>query len=256
MTQVQVRTQSNDAFFEIHEEGAPQELHLQAAFLLYSTKDQQKVYASSHPVIYAPGAPDVPLLGPGSAPSKKALATLGATIVTATGFTGFIPESLLYIAPGKMVWWCPPQDRHLWFKSQDERIGEAHATISQPGLVFMAAQGELYVWALAEAGRPTPETPLFKAPYFNVWSGGRVCVGNANFPTNIDAAAIAAYEKAFFGSYFTHPNDQQLVSYPGGSTEMWAQMLADPTAEWVWNWQGVLVPYDTTLAVYIKDSKK
>jgi PRTRC genetic system protein B len=249
MSQVQVRTRPS--MFEIQDDATPQALNLQAAFLFYRSQDGRSVYASQHPIISPPGNPYAPMLGPGSAPSKKAIAALGAAVAKATAFSGFVPSGLLYTGPGIVAWWCPPQPRHMWFKTSDPAIGEAHATIMQPGLVFIATAGDVYVFAVNDSDRPTPDTHLCKAPYFNVWEGGKVCTGNVDFPKNTDASAIDAYEKAFFGSRFTHPNDKKLVKWKGGSIQMWKHLLNNPNANW--DWANRLVARNATLAETIKE---
>ncbi|MFJ9531230.1 PRTRC system protein B [Herbaspirillum sp. NPDC101396] len=252
MSQVNVRTRT--PIFEIHDDVTPQELNLEAAFLFYRSQDGRSVYASQHPIVFSPENPHAPVLGPGRAPSKKAIAALGASVAAATAFSGFVPAGMLYTGPNAMAWWCPPLLRHMWFKTSDAIIGEAHASISQPGLVFIAAHGDVHVFAVTGAERPVPDTKLFKAPYFNVWEGGKVCAGNVNFPKTTDASAIDAYERAFFGSRFTHPNDKKLVKWKGGSVHMWKHLLDNPNAEW--DWAKRLVPCGATLAETIKGITK
>ena len=252
MSRVQLRSQA--ASFGIVEAEASKEMDLIGALLLYSSSDGRSVYASNHQVIYAEDAPNVPLLGPGSAPSKKVLAQLGEKISAAAAFAGFIPENLLYMAPRLIAWWCPPQPRHLWFTTQDDVIGEASATITQPGVVFLVSSGRLYVFSTEGEERPQPETPLYKAPYFNVWESGEVCTGNVAMPKSMDAGAMKDYERAFYGSRFTHPNDPNLVSCQGGAIPMWKHLLDNPNAAWEWaQW---LVPCKSTLAQKIKELTK
>src|SRR5450830_1694813 len=121
----------------------------------------------------------------------------------------------------------------------------------QPSIIFVATNGELHVFAANGAARPHADTPLFKAPYFNVWEGGHVCAGNVAMPRSLDASAMSTFEQAFYGSRFTHPNDPELVACQGGSIAMWKHLLDNPDSEWEWaKW---LVPCDMTLADTIKE---
>src|SRR5258706_5478467 len=98
-----------------------------------------------------------------------------------------------------MAWWRAPCKRTVWFEAEDgadEGIGTRHGPASHPALVFAAAGGKWYVFAVKDKGRPGPDTPLYRAPYFNVWKTGEICTGNVRLPAAKRAAAIEAYERA------------------------------------------------------------
>ena len=74
--------------------------------------------------------------------------------------------------------------------------------------------------------RPTPQTPLFQAPYFNVDGRGCICQGNVPVPTGTTVEKISAWNDAFLRSYFTHPNVAgKLLRYRGGAYTFWRDML-------------------------------
>ena len=106
------------------------------------------------------------------------------------------------------------------------------AIVAVPGLVWQTDGSALWVWALDGRTRPPAETILFQAPFFNVNSQGRVCIGNAQVPSESQAFSPNAWEEMFFGSKFTHPN----VHEPGklmktSPIQYWKRQLLRPSAK-------------------------
>ena len=67
---------------------------------------------------------------------------------------------------------------------------------------------------------------MFRAPYFNVWESGQICVGNVDLPERATAEKLDEWTSAFFDSWFTHPNvHNNLVRYRGGAYRFWRDML-------------------------------
>ena len=89
------------------------------------------------------------------------------------------------------------------------------------------------------------ETALFQAPYFNVYDDGGICQGSASVPEGTTAEKVEAWNDAFFGSFFTHPNVRKnLVKYRGGACKFWQDMLDGRVAQFP---ERVLVPVQMTL---------
>lgn len=133
---------------------------------------------------------------------------------------------------GRLLWWEPPTTRAMFFAKSwtGNKTFDASGTCATPGLVFMA-QFEpvaLYVFAFRGAARPSPSTRLCQAPFFNVWSRGQVCVGNATLPREDQQSSPDAWVQSFFGSHFTHPNFSQKDRLIKGHEphEFWQQHLA------------------------------
>ena len=101
----------------------------------------------------------------------------------------------------------------------------------QPALLFSASSnGELSVRALKEAKRPTPETNLFVAPYWNVYDDGRVCIGSMRTPRGFDLGIMAQWERAFFESEFNHQNAHKLLTtHPRGFVCLWKEVYGAKT---------------------------
>ena len=86
-----------------------------------------------------------------------------------------------------------------------------------------------------------------------MWKGGAICHGNVGVPDCAIAQRIEAWNTAFFGSFFTHPNVQKgLVKYRGGSYRFWKDMLDGKFKSFP---QRVLVPLNATLGELLASSE-
>ncbi|KVP60784.1 hypothetical protein WK72_18960 [Burkholderia ubonensis] len=195
-------------------------LELDCALLLYRNSTETRVYVTRHAARIVDG---VPTLLAGEPVTERQLATFAAAATNHAGQQGFVHERVIFAGSGVVAWWMPACVRHVWFKSEKPlgtRAGPAH----QPALFFIAQGDSRHVFALAENARPQRETPLFQAPYFNVYSSGSVCTGNVEITKQPTAADVEQYEDEFFRSRFTHPNAVKLIR--GGSiSTLWRQLL-------------------------------
>jgi len=99
-----------------------------------------------------------------------------------------------------------------------------------PALLFKACGTHLWVRALAKDERPTAETKLCMAPYWNCYDNGVCCTGSMKIPQEKSVAAIDLWEEAFFQSEFTHASGvRKHTRFPGGFLAMW-QSLAGQEA--------------------------
>jgi PRTRC genetic system protein B len=95
-----------------------------------------------------------------------------------------------------------------------------------PGLIFRAQPGNLDVRAVACHDRPEPDTPLYRAPYWNVNDQGDVCLGSARVPHEATIESLKRWEEGFFESEFTHPNAaRKLTEHPGGFIGLWMSLI-------------------------------
>lgn len=191
---------------------------IQHAILLYQT------FATVHSVKIEDNRPEIQA---GTLATKEGLiAALRNLLPESQRGTGLLHESILAAGVDYMVWWVKPAVREMWF-SCEEFGGERHALVPNPGLVMVTCKSDWYVFAVKGKERPTPETPLCQAPYFNVWAGGKICTGTARTPRGVKRKNPNAWEAAFFGSFFTHPNirpPERLVA-KGGAYKFWLSML-------------------------------
>lgn len=138
-------------------------------------------------------------------------------------------EELLYIGAGVAAWWRPPSQARVYFHCEEKRLGTCSAITPQPGLVFARAGAGWYVYAVKGTARPAADTPLFRAPYFNVNVHGLICEGNLERPAEVTAETLAAFERGFFDSRFTHPNmhgPREMTTLKGGAYALWKALLA------------------------------
>ena len=177
---------------------------------------------------------DAPQIMPGRPITEHDLVTIhkGLTTQHASQSITWIDQQLLAKGPNRMVWWTPPKTRPLFFKKSSHNKGtfDGSAVCAIPGMVWMAIGSSLYVFATKESSRPTPETELYQAPFFNVWGRGLVCSGNANRPSSENQWVPQAWETYFFGSHFTHPNFAQKDRLVKGvsPTNFWKAMVKEP----------------------------
>lgn len=203
-------------------------LKLSKAILIYEPahRSDAQGYATVHGVQANDGR-SRPQLLPG-VPLTRAALTSALIGLSAKESFGFLPENVLAVSDDYIVWWCRPHNRNVWFNT-DEPIGARCGNTPHPGLVFAATDHGWSVFAVKGDSRPTPETELFQAPYFNVWAGGKICTGNVQLPSHAGLKErMEGYEKAFFESYFTHPNVRTkggLTKYRTGPYALWKALL-------------------------------
>ena len=79
----------------------------------------------------------------------------------------------------------------MFFREADPKVEKLNGKIyPHPPLVFLVAGKELYVRALAENKRPSAETPLKNAPYWNTDAAGLVCQGDMRVPNEVAVSTI------------------------------------------------------------------
>lgn len=121
---------------------------------------------------------------------------------------GLLPQTVLFLRPeadGVAIWYTPPMKKNLMFI---DGLAIPNGKAVLPGLVWKASKTGLSVFALAKTkGRPTLKTPLFYAPFFNIYENGQVCMGNVTLDFSACQSLetfTAQWEAYFFNSYFSH----------------------------------------------------
>jgi PRTRC genetic system protein B len=206
-------------------------MHLTHAVLLYQGGTQ--TVASLHRIGMAAGEPVVLA---GRALRTRSAHTLARALADNDRAHGYLSPDVLCADHGQLIWWLAPGKRQLSFRLQDAELhaffggATRSALLPHPGLVFrLLRNGDLQVWAVKGQQRPQPDTSLLRAPYFNVWKSGKICLGNVPVPRGTTADRIGAWHRAFFDSYFTHPNDGKgLLTYKGGAYAFWRDLLDNP----------------------------
>ncbi len=135
-----------------------------------------------------------------------------------------LPENIVVRTAETLMWWTPPTVHTMFFRPTDEEA----ATLSgkrfpQPALVWKVTGKDLWVRALVGNQRPTADTKLMTAPYWNVdGETGWTCQGSMRSPEEPGSDAIPLWEKAFFQSEFTHQTGpRRLTTHPDGFFGLW-----------------------------------
>lgn len=203
------------------------EYALTNAILLYKDlQSRQAVFASVHEVRHKK---EVVQIEAGQPVSKIGLLELMKTLcpedVVQPELFG---DHILSSGAKHLVWWCKPQQRTMFFKGGFIGEGEISGVTDQPGLVFVVAHGAWYVFAVKSRSRPKASTPLYPAPFPNVWSSGAVCVGNIDLPKGVMRFNTTSWEGCFYRSFFTHSNyrgEEKQTNFKGGIYALWRVLL-------------------------------
>jgi PRTRC genetic system protein B len=140
---------------------------------------------------------------------------------------GVLPSKLVSVntlTNGYALWHTPPQEVNLFFT---DSLGIPSGKAKIPALLWKATKESVQVHALKGKTKPTANTPLFYAPFFNLSQEGRVCMGTVNI--NIDRQTcledfIALWESYFFNSYFTHTLGNHRHC-KGNLVELWQEQV-------------------------------
>jgi len=202
--------------------GANIEFKLSEAVLVYRGGGNG-AFASLHQVKQAENG--IPYLTPGEALTTSFLRAL-AQGLGAQVKPEILPDNVLARTPDMLVWWSRPQRRVMFFGGTDEEARKMNGLVfPHPALVFNVVGKDLFVRAVVTSSRPSPETRLKTAPYWNTDSRGLVCAGSMRVPESSDIASIPAWQDAYFQSQFTHAAGAvRLTSHPGGFIGLWRSL--------------------------------
>ncbi|MFH7017340.1 PRTRC system protein B [Flavobacterium sp. FlaQc-47] len=120
---------------------------------------------------------------------------------------GLLPKNVLHLNPehdGSAIWYTPSQKVSLFFV---ESLGIKNGEAFLPPLLWKASKNALYIYAMYADDQMDENTALCHAPFFNLYTDGRVCMGtvSVNIKPNCHLEEfIALWEQYFFNSYFSH----------------------------------------------------
>lgn len=120
---------------------------------------------------------------------------------------GILPTNILHINPsekGTVLWYTKAQEQQLYFVNG---LGIPNGKAYVPPMLWYANKNSLAVFALATDRRPTENTSLYFAPFFNIYEDGKVCMGTVSIDIKNSASVeefTTAWENYFFNSYFSH----------------------------------------------------
>ena len=140
---------------------------------------------------------------------------------------GILPTNVLHINPsenGSALWFTKAQQRQLYFVNS---LGIPNGTVQVPAMLWLANKSTLTVFALANEKRPTEKTPLYYAPFFNIYESGKVCMGTVSIDIKNSASLeefMNAWEHYFFNSYYSHLLDRY-NPINGNCVNLWKELI-------------------------------
>lgn len=203
--------------------GSELELKLYQALLVYRNDHSNRYMATVHSVVQKDPA-GTPVLGAGELLSTASLRELTRQLGTGCQVE-FLPNQVVARTPDMLAWWAPAAMRPMFFRAGSELGDISRKPFPHPALLFVVQNNVLYVRALPASRRPSPETRVAAAPYWNIDSDGAVCAGTMRTPKSLTVTSIAAWQQAFFQSEFTHPGGGgRLTKRRGGTTALWTSL--------------------------------
>lgn len=203
--------------------GTSRTFRLKHAILLY--EDGRTAFATVHGIsVASSGAPH---LTAGRAVTMGFLRTLASGLQRDTR-PEILPENVLARTSEAIAWWSPARCRPMFFSGADPKVEKLNGRVfPHPALVFLISGKELFIRALAENRRPSAETQLKNAPYWNTGDAGQVCQGDMRAPDEVAVSTMRGWEDAYFQSAFTHPNGAvRLTTHPGGFHGLWKELAS------------------------------
>lgn len=137
-----------------------------------------------------------------------AMRTTERSLIT-TSASEFLPQNLLFThqSASKQIiaWYTFPQQKIMRFTdSHEHKLKTGPRDI--PGLVYIYVNDDLYVFAYKGKKRPLPTTVMFRAPFYNVYEEGRVCMGTVRkqgIRKSYYGDLMTAWETKLWNSFFT-----------------------------------------------------
>lgn len=128
-----------------------------------------------------------------------------------------------------MVWFTKAKEQELFFV---ENLNIPNGKAFLPPLLWVANQQSLKIFALKSNTRPNENTPLFHAPFFNIYEDGSVCMGTVDVKIKHTASLeefIESWENYFFNSYFSHLMNEH-DPLKGNCVNVWKNLIESKEA--------------------------
>lgn len=139
-----------------------------------------------------------------------------------------LPERVLVRTENLIVWWRPARSSRMFFgdRAGDPLLKKLNGRLfPHPPLIFKAAGKHLWVRSLSCNERPSADTKLCVAPYWNCYDNAVVCTGSMKIPEGQKIDVIEQWEESFFRSEFTHAGGvRRRTRHPKGFLAMWQSL--------------------------------
>jgi PRTRC genetic system protein B len=189
------------------------------------------VAASIHDVAPDGHNDNLPTIGPGAPLTTDVMNEIYRKLAGAQKQSrSILPANLICCEAGRLIWHLPSARRIIFFKTREKKLDDLSGkSVLHPALLFVAESRTLYVYALDSDARPNGKSKLYHAPYYNIYARGSMCAGSSRVPAGCNAKDVAAWEKLFFETNFSHTNrisskDGQLTKHPGGHAALWQEL--------------------------------
>jgi PRTRC genetic system protein B len=208
--------------------GSRRDFVLKQALLIYEDQvSKREQFVTVHDVLRPQSEPRQPRLGPGILLTTAFLKQLCRGLEPATKAI-ILPANVLACTADLLVWWTTPRLHRMFFSDGAEDRHRINGRVCpHPALVWCVKRGRLSLRALAEPVRPSANTLLMVAPYWNTEpSRGDVCEGDMRRPRETNVSTLLEWEEGFFNSRFTHPSGMgKLTTHSGGFIGLWTSMV-------------------------------
>jgi PRTRC genetic system protein B len=190
------------------------------ALLIY--REGRRSFITRHEVLAQKQGP--PVLG-AAQPLTTAFVENLAESLGGSPAAEVLSENILAKSDRMMAWWTPRRQRQMYFENPEGKMQKLNGKqFPQPPLVWKVIHGGLFIRALAENKRPSAETRLAVAPFWNLSDDGSVCLGSMRCPGSTSVESIKGWEKGFYESAFTHVNVGRLTRHEGGHDTLWGEL--------------------------------
>jgi len=195
---------------------------LQSAILIYRKSDQ---YICTHNRIYGGR------IQPGEPIDLAELLRIASSREIREQLPQILPRNLICCDGRTLCWWKPEHKAPIFFKNA-ELNGISGKRIVYPNLLFAARKESLQIFVVTELNF-SEKTPLYLAPFYNMWGDGRLCLPESGKP-GVSVGDIESNERLFFESYFSHPDTADLTFCPGGLPELMKRLAKGETIRKEW----------------------
>lgn len=140
---------------------------------------------------------------------------------------GLMPKNVLYInadQDGYALWHTPAMEADLFFV---EGLDIPNGRAKVPPLLWKADRHNLRVYALNTKEGIDPESVLYHAPFFNMYTDGKVCMGTVRRQFAEDCCLeefMEQWQQYFFNSYFSHHVGSH-NPVKGNLSSLWAKQI-------------------------------
>ncbi|MCY1704013.1 hypothetical protein [Deinococcus sp. SL84] len=177
------------------------ELRAQKAIIVYATPGGQLHMAYQHDILASEqGA----VLGPGQQVTEQLIQAMQHMNGLRQEQLTLLPPEIIAISGKRIAWTVPGRVRPMALRSNNRSVQAFDGVpLPHPHLLFIAGPGTLHVYALGSSDRPQGDTPLYRAPYMNIFTNNQMCRGTVPLPQDPNISQLTQYEDLFFLSNST-----------------------------------------------------